>query len=354
MPPINTNRRREISATIALIICIVISMGLLTLWSTEGEGGLLHGTRGVVSTVAAPLQRIGSILAIPFQAIGNAATNASASTEELLTLEQENEQLYAQVAELQEYKLENERLARLLDMKDAYAFNATGARVISQSADSWNRTLTIDKGAIDGIAVGMPVMSGDGLLGQVESVAPLTSVVRLITDDTGGVSVLLQNSRVEGILSGSVDGLLYVEYVPISTPVQLGEPVVTSGLGGVFPKGLVVGAVTRIDGKSTDTYHTILVQPLATVGINEEVLVVTGSPTEVFYDPNAAGTSRAAAEAENQETGDAAAEGTEGAATEGTAAEHVPTEGKAAEAEENAAATTAGDTERQAAEGRAD
>ena len=309
--PLNTNRTnrtvRGLSATVVLIICVVASMAFLGLWAGEGDGGALHTTRNIVATVSSPLQRLGAVISLPFQAIGNAFTNASATTEDLLTLEQENERLRSQNIKYQEYQTENERLQALLDMKESYSLEATGARVISQSSDSWNRTITIDKGAADGMTVGMPVMDGDGLLGQIESVAPASSVVRLITDDTGGVSVILQNSRAEGILSGDVDGMLYVDFVPITTQVQLGEAVLTSGLGGVYPKGLVVGAVTRIDGGGADTYHTLVVQPLGHAGINEEVLVLTGNQEEVTYvDRAPAADDATAAEGDGGGEGEAA------------------------------------------------
>lgn len=330
--PFQTNRTnratRGLSATVVLIICIVASMALMALYSNEGDGGAVHSVRGIVATVASPFQRIGAIVSLPFQAVGNALTNAAAPTEDLLTLQQENERLRAQTIRYQEYQTENERLRALLDMKESYSLESTGARVISQSADSWNRTVTIDKGSADGLAVGMPVMNGDGLLGQIESVAPASSVVRLITDDTGGVSVILQNSRAEGVLSGNVDGVLHVDFVPISTQVQLGEAVLTSGLGGVYPKGLVVGAVTRIDGGGADTYYTLVVQPLGEINVNEEVLVLVGNQAEVTYVERSSEDAEGAAGAE----GDAGAEGAEGA--EGTPVD----EGGTADSGEAAAA----------------
>ena len=280
MAQIATKKLREVTANIVLVIAIVVSMGLLTLWSMEGDSGALHTVRGVTQTVASPLQRVGSVIAMPFQAIGNAFTNASASQEDILALRQENEQLRALAIQSEEYRQENERLSQLLQMSSSYALQSTGAHVISQSPDSWNRTVTLDKGSSSGIEIGMPVMSGEGLIGQVESVTPGTCTVRLITDSSSGVAVTLQASRAEGILSGSVDGLLYLEYIPMTTPVALGEAVITSGLGGVYPKGLIVGVVTRMEGEEGDAYHTLVVQPMASSKINEEVLILTGDEAQ--------------------------------------------------------------------------
>ncbi|MCR5846390.1 MAG: rod shape-determining protein MreC [bacterium] len=281
MTPIATKKRREVTATVVLIIAIVLSIGLMTIWSVEGTRGPLHTMRTVTNTVVAPLQKAGAFLATPFKAVGNGITNAAADDEELLALKEENEALKAQVIEYEEYKLENDRLSELLKMTSTYSLKSVGARVIAHSADSWNQTITLNKGSSDGIEPGMPVMGGKGLLGQVESCTPSTCIVRLITDEQSGVAVMLQSTRTEGVVTGSVDGLLYLKYVPVSVNVQLGDPVITSGLGGTYPKGLVVGIVSRITSNPSDVYQTLIVQPLSESSlVTEEVLIFIGGETE--------------------------------------------------------------------------
>lgn len=280
MPKLVSKSRRELSATVVLIITVVVSLALLTMWAREGESGVLHSARAAVATVASPFQKAGSIVATPFHAIGNGITNAAAPTEDLLALQQENAELKSEIVQYEEYKLENERLTALLGISEQYSNESVTANIISHSTDSWNRTIVIDKGSAAGMAVGMPVMTGSGLIGQIESVSPGTSVVRLITDESSGVSVILQKSRAEGVLTGSVDGLLYLEFIPIATEVELGEGVITSGNGGVYPKGITVGIVSRIEGSPTDTYHTLVIQPLAMEDIAGEVIVLTGVQLE--------------------------------------------------------------------------
>ncbi|MGI6221760.1 MAG: rod shape-determining protein MreC [Coriobacteriales bacterium] len=280
MPKLVSKSRRELSATVVLIIAVVVSLALLTMWGREGDSGVLHSVRTAVATISSPFQKAGSVVSTPFHAIGNGVTNAAAPTEDLLALQQENAQLKSELIQYEEYKVENERLTALLEISTQYDDESVVANVVSHSTDSWNRTITIDKGSAAGMAVGMPVMTGSGLVGQIESVSPGTSVVRLITDERSGVSVTLQKSRAEGILSGSVDGLLYMEFVPIATEVELGEGVITSGNGGVYPKGITVGVVSRIEGSPTDTYHTLVIQPLASENITGEVIVLTGVTLE--------------------------------------------------------------------------
>ena len=285
MVDLNANKKKlggaGFNPSFLLPVFLIVSLALLIVWTREGPAGPIHVTRNVVATVSAPFQALGSIISYPVRAIGNAFHNITADTENLRTLERENEELTAEVTRLQEYAEENQRLTLLLDIKDAYSLDATGARVIGQSTDTWNRTITIDKGSRDGVEIGMPVMSANGLVGQVESVSLVSSTVRLITDERSGVACVLQTSRAEGILTGSVEGLLYIKYVPTSYSVEVGDAVVTSGLGGSFPKGIVIGEVTDVQKSDSELYYTILVEPITRVTTYEEVLVVTGDAKDV-------------------------------------------------------------------------
>lgn len=259
---------------------LVFSLVLTTVWCTEGDTGALHAVRSGAQSVTGTLQIAGSWLSYPFKVLGNASTNAGASDETLTELQTENEELRATVIQLEEYRQENERLTELLDLSDPYGLETEGARVIAQSADSWSRTITIDKGSDDGMQVGMPILSANGLLGQIETVGATSSVVRLLTDEHSGVSVLIQSNRAEGVLSGSVEGLLYLNYITTDQTVSAGDAVVTSGIGGTHPKGLVVGEVARVSKNEDSVYYTIVVQPITMTSVDEEVLVLTGNETE--------------------------------------------------------------------------
>ena len=126
----------------------------------------------------------------------------------------------------------------------------------------------------------MGVMSTCGLYGQVESVTEAASVVRLINDPNSSVAVMVQNSRAHGIMHGSYDGTLTLEYVPIDATVGEGDIVIASGSGGAYPRGIVVGTVRAIEADSSKLYHRITVDPLFNIESCEEVLVLTGNETE--------------------------------------------------------------------------
>ena len=282
-----TKTPKKISGGILAIVFCVVSLGFITFWSYEGgnkaeAAGIIHSARSTVSTIITPFDHASSLLGQPVDAIGTAAGNITASSETLSELQTQNEELAAMVMRMEEYRVENERLAELLGLVDAYQLESTtAAHILKTSDDSWNQTITIDKGSADGLAVGMPVMSPNGLIGQIESVSTVTSQVRLLTDQNSGVAVFLQGNRSEGVLTGSVERLLYLSYIKVDVNVIPGDVVITSGAGGVYPKGIVIGEVTSVSHSPSDAYRTIVVKPTAKVKRYEEVLVLMGRETEV-------------------------------------------------------------------------
>lgn len=259
----------------SLIVLSVISLALFVLGVREGDSGLLHGVRGVFQTVATPARVVGSVVASPVSGISNVVGNLTADSQTLSDLKAENDDLKAQVARLTEYEDEANTLTDLLQLRNQYNLDSTAARVIARSTDSWTSTITIDKGTTSGIQTGMPVMTSTGVVGQVSECGPTTATVRLITDESSGVSAKVQSSGAQGQLQGSADGTLHLNLIRTDQQVSTGDSVVTSGLGGVYPKGLPVGTVSNVTKSSGSLYYDITVEPLASVGSLEEVLVIT-------------------------------------------------------------------------------
>ena len=263
------------TGTRSLIVLCIIAVLLLTFYLREGDSGVIHTVRSAVTTVASPMRVVGNAIASPFRAIGNAFTNATASEETLLELQEENEELTAQVAELEEAEATAERLEALLDLQSTYDLESTAARVIGTSGDAWSDTVTINKGSSSGFEVGMPVLGSGGVIGQITEVSATTSTVRLITDDESSISAMVQDSRAQGMLQGQADGTLLLSYVSTDADVEEGDIIITSGIGGVFPKGLPLGTVTSVEKSDNAVYYTIVVQAISSVETDEEVLVVT-------------------------------------------------------------------------------
>ena len=258
-----------------LIVFCIVSVLLLTFYIREGERGPIHMVRSGVNTVMAPARFVGSAVATPFDAVGNVFSNLTASQESLADLKKENAKLTAKVAKLSEAEKTAERLEKLMGLTSTYKLNSTAARIIGTSSDAWTGTVTIDKGSADGMSINMPVASSDGVVGQIISVSRNTSVVRLLTDENSGISAMVQDTRAQGMLQGQADGTLRLEYVTTDSDVKAGDIIVTSGIGGVFPKGLPLGTVSSVDKSANSVYYTIVVRTQAQMENNEEVLVIT-------------------------------------------------------------------------------
>ncbi len=296
-PTIGSNRQS--SGTRALVVCVAISLTLFTLSVRTGTHGPLESVRGAFSFVTTPVRYLGATVAAPFQGIGNVMTNLTADQATLSELQDQNAQLQARNVELEEAEQEAKRLRGLLDLSDANNLQSTAARVISGSTDSWSTTVTIDKGTSSGLSAGMPVTSGSGVVGQIITCSATTSTVRLLVDENSAISAMTQTSRAQGMLCGSASGQVNLTLVRTSQSVSVGDVIVTSGLGGIFPKGLPIGKVTSVENSPGSPYLNIVVDPLAQTGSYEEVLVITSLSEEQMA------TTEDIAAADAQETGDA-------------------------------------------------
>ena len=253
-----------------LIVLLVVSLILFVAYARESEEGPIHTLQNTTSSLVTPLTAVGSL-----------AVSGSMSVEDLTAsdasynqLKENNARLSQMVVELEEYRQEAARLESLIGLADAYGFTSIAARVVGYSTDSYNRSITLDAGSASGIKNGMPVMGATGVIGQVISTTPVTCDVRLLTDPQSGVSVLVQSSRAEGILRGSVEGTLYLEGIDDNVEIKEGDVVITSGLGGGYYRGLVVGMITKIEQRPGSASRTIVVTPNASFNNISEALVV--------------------------------------------------------------------------------
>jgi rod shape-determining protein MreC len=279
-----------------LVVCLVISVVLFTVGVRTGEDGPLGAVRGAFQTVTTPVRLVGSAITMPFQGLGNIFSNLTADQATLSELQAENDELRSRNAELEEAEQTATRLQGLLDLQSSYNLQSTAAHIISGSSDSWSSTVTIDKGTSSGLSVGMPVTSSSGVIGQIVECGATSSTVLLVTDESSSVSAMVQSSRAQGMLDGSAAGEVRLDMIRTDQTVEVGDIVVTSGLGGVFPKGLPLGKVTSVEKNPGSMYYTIVVEPYAHTENAEEVLVITS-----LTDSQVA-TSEDVASADSQET----------------------------------------------------
>lgn len=272
--------RQSIKSYGMIAALFLVSLIFLVAYVQEKETGPMHTLQSGASAVFTPAKYASGAVAdaeyMAFTAIGD----LTASDAEKSQLKEENEQLRQEIAELEEYRQESERLQELLSYQDAYDLEGVVCPVISRSGKSWNNTITIGKGTDAGIHAGMAVIGPAGVVGQVVSANSHTAEVRLLQDPKSGVAVLIQSSRAEGIVKGSLDGMLYLENVSDDSTVKEGDVVVTSGLGGNFNRGLIVGTVAKVEGTSGEANRKIIIQPNESTGPLQEIMVIFGMGSE--------------------------------------------------------------------------
>lgn len=285
-PSVSIRRQGERS-WLPLVLLIV---GLLLL--VFHESGLLAPVERAAHYVIDPLQRL-------FSNVFEGAGGLFRSVREVRDLRAEIEELRAQVdamqvenVRLREYEAEAQNLRALLNFVSEYPISTyLGAEVVSREAcedfpcgetigaepNPYLRYVTINVGAQQGAEVGMSVVSGGaGLVGRISDVGPRTAKVRLLTDPESSVAALLQTTRGTGLLVGQSDGSLQMEYIPQEEEVRVGDIVLTSGLGGLMPKGLVIGQVISVQREEYETFQTATVRPAVDFTRLELALVITG------------------------------------------------------------------------------
>ncbi|MCD8316171.1 MAG: rod shape-determining protein MreC [Eggerthellaceae bacterium] len=259
---------------ILLIVFLVLSFFGMMIYTHEDENGPLHSIQGFMTSIFSPVSAASTGVSSAVEGVGTALSDATADADTLSALKEENAELRELVVEAEEYKQRVSDLESLLNLKDTYDIDGIGASIIGRSLNSWNQTLTLNVGSADGVQSGLTVMGPAGVIGQIISVEPHTSTVLLITDPQSGVAALLQSNRAEGIVRGSLDGLLYLENIGADVNVEVGDVVLTSGLGGSYQKGLLIGTVVQIEGKQGDASRSIVVSPNQSTSLIEDVLVV--------------------------------------------------------------------------------
>ena len=199
----------------------------------------------------------------------------------LVHLQRENVLLKQRISELQkenhqmkEMVLENERLRGLLQFQDRMAVPMIGAEVIGQDPSSWFRSITINRGERDGVRKGMAVISPDGVVGQVLKTSLHYSTVLLITDYSSAVDAIVQRTRAKAIVEGQGENRCQLKYLLRSEEIVTGDVVITSGLGGVFPKGLQVGEIRSVDKKGHGIFQFAELMPSVDLTKLEEVIII--------------------------------------------------------------------------------
>jgi len=194
--------------------------------------------------------------------------------EENKRLRQKIGELEAQINSLHEDSLANQRLKRLLKFKLSLDQPVLGGRVVASDPNAWFKTIIIDRGTADGLKNGMPVVTHEGVVGRIIALTPHFAKVLLVTDYNSSVDALVQRNRVRGIMAGQSADTCQLKYVLKHDDLVKSDILVTSGLGGVFPKGLKLGTIYKISKKEHGIFLEVEVTPAVNFRKLEEVLVI--------------------------------------------------------------------------------
>ncbi|MGH7930235.1 MAG: rod shape-determining protein MreC [Candidatus Binatia bacterium] len=269
---------RKYQVPVSSCFCVLLSIYILT---AAARGQLKNDPVGpALLWFLRPLQ-------VVFQSGTNWIKDIQESRLTLGGYKAENERLRQRIVELEkernrllEAEATNRRLQQLLEFRAQLPAGGITASVISASASAWFKSCLLDKGSADGIRKGMAVVTPLGALGRVIELGSQTAKVLLIIDPNSGVDVVVQRNRARGIVSGSLENGPIMKYVKHGEDVQVGDRLITSGMDGVFPKGMMVATVTDVRKQTAGLFQQISVLPAVTLDTTEQVLVV--SPQEML------------------------------------------------------------------------
>jgi rod shape-determining protein MreC len=260
---------------VALLLAVLgVSLLLLTL-QTRGH---LTGGAQLISIVTTPLQTV--VARVNRASFGLWSTYLEWRTvrAENALLRAENDRLRVQALRVADTDDENRRLRRLLALRDRVPLATLPGEVIAREG-GWARSITVNRGLTDDITRMTPAIVPEGLVGRVVEVRRGASVVQLLNDPASSVGATLQRTRTIGVVEGDPRGTIRFKYhARDGLAIQVDDLVVTSGAGGVFPKGIPIGRVQVIDDRGSALFHYATLAPVVDFSRLEEVLLVIGRP----------------------------------------------------------------------------
>lgn len=281
----------ETQNRVRLTLLVVALVGFATVTMVVDRRALRDRSRelpawaGPLLDIAAPVQRA---LSAPVDWVRGGWQRYVS----LVDVQQENTGLRRQLARLQEENLQlreglvaSGRLARIAEMRDEFEVPMLPAELVGSDVSPWFRSVLLDRGRADGVRSGMPVISENGLAGLVVATSTTAAKAMLLLDRQTAVDGTVQRSRARGIVRGGGDETLVFEFVSRGADVLPGDLVITSGLDGVHPKGLLVGTVKSVADAGTELMRTAVLEPAVDFGRLEQVFVMLrrGPTLELLY-----------------------------------------------------------------------
>lgn len=249
------------------LLVLVISFILMTYQGKKGPIFSGNFISYILNTSNALTKSVADSVTSPFKKI-------AMRDEDNKLLRKHIDTLLLERATYQEAILENKRLNELLKLREKQQQYIAAAKVLSRGIDQWSHTLVLDKGEKDGVSKDMSAITPKGFAGKIFNVTDSYSKLLLMTDINFSASVRLQGSRKEGIISGTGTRKVILKYIPSEEEIKIGDIVITSGLDQLFPPGIPVGFISKIDKQGVGHFQYIEVIPYVDDSKMEEVLII--------------------------------------------------------------------------------
>jgi rod shape-determining protein MreC len=269
---------------------VVLTAGALLVFSLHMISAGIHRGDPLAIPAVSLLEALSPIQSATAR-LGEGATSVVQDYLDLVHVREQNLELRAELARvtadrarLAELQTENHHLADLLELKDALGMGAVAANVIGSDATGVARTLILGQGSSSGLRPGMAVLCNQGVVGKIITVSPHASRVLLIDDHNSALDGFDQRSRARGIVAGVVDDGLIMKYVDRTEDVRTGDTVVSSGLDGIYPRGLLVGTIKSVRREGPGLFVSVRISPAVDFRSLEQVLVVTQQPPQMPID----------------------------------------------------------------------
>jgi len=279
----NSQRKRYIKyIVIAAVVLFIILMFVLAVNTSEERENLSLPER-VFREMLWPFQQVAGFVSDRFAAVGDFFGGMDQLREENAQLKKENNALQEQIVSSTETEAENKRLKELLNYAEDISneWNYVTTSIVNRSQSNWYNTMTINGGEDNGFAVGQAVVASGGLVGRIINVTAHTAEVLLICDQNGAVAGVIQNTRTFGVVEGINNSTaeLQMVHIPYTEEIAKFDSVITSGLGGVYPKGLLIGYVSEVETEPGALTMIARVKSYVDFDRMEEVMVLTPKTT---------------------------------------------------------------------------
>ncbi|OGS91448.1 MAG: rod shape-determining protein MreC [Gallionellales bacterium GWA2_60_18] len=259
-----------------LVFFAVLSLLLLFV---DARYRYLESTRNALSVLVSPIQKLATLPSTLWQQASGFFVTQRSLTEENLTLRQQHERDAVQLAQWHAVQQENRHLHSLMALQQRGGFNARFAEIVYAEHDVFKRRVLIDKGADAGVEVGQVVMDDIGIVGQITRVYPWLAEVTLITEKDHAVPVQVLRNGLRTIVFGAGDtSQLSLRYMPVSSDIQSGDELVTSGIDGLYPPGIPVARVEKIERDPAYPFARVTCLPLAGVDRQRHLMILSGLP----------------------------------------------------------------------------